>query len=189
MNERSLSYNLILYPNEDNSHYNALEKIKNSDYDYAYIVHNQDRNKKNELKKEHTHVTIRFRNSRYKNAVALELGITPNYMQKCNSLENSLKYLIHFNDPEKYQYSIDEVYGTLKQKLIQILDNIDIPESEKLLSIMNYINSYRAYLTLTDLLRYLCTTPLLPVYKKYSYSIKTVLDEHNIYYSTYRKSE
>lgn len=140
MNERSLSFNLILYPKEDNSHYNALVKIKNNfnnNYsEYAYIIHDKDSNNLGELKKEHVHCTIRFKNARWKNAVALELGITSNYLQKCNSLENSLKYLIHYNIKDKFQYSIEEVHGTLKHKLIQILDNFDIPESEKLLSII-----------------------------------------------------
>lgn len=189
MNEKSRTWNLILYPKEDDSHYNALEYIKNNYIDYAYIIHDKDTNNKNELKKEHIHITIQFHNARYRNAIALELGITPNYMQKCISLENSLTYLIHYGLKNKYQYDIEEVHGNLKYKLIKILETIDISEEDKLSMIIDYISRYNAYLTYTAFTNYIITTPLLQIYKKYNYIINQIIYEHNIYYSTYSSSD
>lgn len=189
MNEKSRTWNLILYPNEDDSHYKALEYIKENYIDYAYIVHNQDKNKFNELKKEHVHLTIQFHNARYRNAIAIELGISPNYMQKCISLENSLTYLIHYGIKDKYQYDIEEVQGNLKFKLIKILETIDISEEDKLSMIIDYIARYNAYLTFTSFTNYIITTPLLSVYKKYNYIINQIIIEHNIQYSTYSNLE
>ena len=60
MNEKSRTWNILLYPNEDDTHYNALKLIENNYLDYAYIIHDKDKNNKNELKKQHVHLTIQF---------------------------------------------------------------------------------------------------------------------------------
>ena len=185
INEKSRTWNILLYPKEDDTHYQALELIKNKYIDYAYITHDKDTNNKNELKKEHVHLTIQFRNARYRNSIALELGISPNYMQKCDSLESSLKYLIHYNIKDKYQYDLSEVSGNLKFKLEKILETSDISENEKLHMIISYISSYYGFLTYSAFTNYIITTPLLNIYKKYNYLINKLIDEHNFIYTDY----
>lgn len=187
MNEKSRTWNILLYPKEDNTHYNALKYIENNYIDYAYIIHDKDKNKKNELKKEHVHLTIQFHNARYRNAIALELGIAPNYMQKCESLENSLKYLLHYGIKDKYQYDLSEIKGNLKFKLEKILETTDISENEKLSMIIDYISRYYGFLSYSAFTNYIITTPLLNTYKKYNYLVNQIINEHNIYYSTYKK--
>lgn len=189
INEKSRTWNLILYPNEDDTHYQALKHIENTYLDYAYIEHNQDRTKTNELKKPHVHLTIRFNNARYRNSIALELGISPNYMQKCESLEKSLQYLIHYGIKDKYQYDLSEVKGNLKEKLEKILETTDLTENEKLSNIISYINSYYGYLSMGAFMNYITTTPLLNTYRKFAYSIHQLIYEHNLFYTEYNKKE
>ena len=186
-NLKSRNWNLILYPKEDDSHYKALQYIINNYSEYAYIEHDRDINSNGELKKSHTHITIRFHNARYQSSIALELGIPANYMQKCNDFESSLKYLIHYGDTEKFQYSIDDIYGTLKDKLINILDSIDLNENDKLLEIVRYISQYNSYLSISQFITYICNTPLLSTYRKFSFSIHQMINEHNVYYTSYNK--
>lgn len=136
---RAKSFNLVLYP-EDESHVKALERIK-STYDYAYILHDMDTDDNGEIKKEHWHVVIRFTNARWNTALAKDLGITPNYIEESQSFKKSLLYLIHYYEPEKYQYSIDCVYGPLKKVLQSYIINEGKTEGEKVLEIFEEIDN------------------------------------------------
>lgn len=109
------NYTLILYP-EDITHMYALTIIQEK-YDYAMIKHDKDILESGELKKEHYHVIIHFKNARYKKAIAKELGIEENYLTGCD-LKAQLRYLIHIDDKDKYQYDMEEVEGTQNMKKI-----------------------------------------------------------------------
>ena len=185
-NCRSLNWNLVLYPNEDESHKNALEYIeKNYDY-YAYINHDMDIDKNGDLKKEHTHVVIKFKNYRWKNAIAEELRIPANYLEKCNNLDSSLKYLIHFENQDKYQYDLSLVKGRLRERLNNLINHYDMTESEKYVELMDFIHRYPTYLTLHDFMKYVCSTPLFSVYRRNATSFHMLIKEHNIEVVTHR---
>ena len=113
---RSRVHMLLLYPS-DESHVLALEKITLS-YDYAYILHNKDIAEDGSIKKHHWHVVLRFNQAVWSSAICKELGIEHNYIENVKRFDNALQYLIHYNDTDKAQYSVDEVFGNLKQKLL-----------------------------------------------------------------------
>ena len=98
---KSRNFCILLYPLEDKTHYCALEYIK-LNFEYAFIEHNEDYDKNGEIKKSHTHVVLQFSNQKWNTALADEIGISLNYIERCRSLENALDYLIHFNDRKKY---------------------------------------------------------------------------------------
>lgn len=177
-NERSLNWCLVLYPEEDKSHKKALEYIQKN-YSCAYITHDMDLLEDGTLKKVHTHIVIKFNNYRWRNAIAEELGITPNYLEKCRNLENALKYLIHFNNEEKYQYDIENVHGTLKNKLNMYLNNTDKTESEKVLELIDFINTTPDFLTLNYFIQYVCSIGLYDIYRRSATTFIKLLDEHN----------
>lgn len=177
-NERSLNWCLVLYPSEDDTHKKALDYII-SHYSYAYIVHNRDILDDGSLKKEHTHIVIKFNNYRWRNAIADELGITPNYLEKCRNLENALKYLIHFNNEDKAQYDISEVHGDLSLKLINYLDNTEKSESDKVLELLDFINNIDGFLTYNTFVKYVCSIGLFDIYRRSALTFIKLIDEHN----------
>lgn len=178
-NERSISWALVLYPNEDPKHKNALDFILNNYQKYAYIKHDKDLLDNGELKKEHYHVIISFNNYRWRNAIAEELQITPNYLEKIRNLENSLKYMIHFNNSDKYQYSVEEVKGTLKQKLIAFINSTDKSESDKVIELLDFLESQKSYVKLSDFLRYVCSINMYDIYRRSASTFIRLLEEHN----------
>ena len=99
---RDRKFCLLLYP-DDKSHMEALEKIKAS-YDYAYVLHDKDAlEETGEIKKAHYHVVlISGKNAIWSSALSKDLGITPNYIQRCKNVDRALEYLVHFNEEEKY---------------------------------------------------------------------------------------
>lgn len=178
-NERSTNWALVLYPSEDSTHKKALDYIINNYSKYAYIKHDSDLLDNGDLKKEHYHVVIQFTNYRWRNAVADELQITPNYLEKIRNLENSLKYLIHFNNSDKYQYDISLVQGTLKQKLIGYLNTTDKSESDKVIELLDFLESQKGYVNLSNFLRYVCSINMYDIYRRSASTFIRLLEEHN----------
>lgn len=174
---RSRNFCLVLYPNEDTSHKEALKIIKEN-YDYASIVHDNDLNEKKELKKEHTHVVLRFKNAIWNTALAKDLKITENYIEKCRNLDKSLMYLIHFNDIDKFQYEYEKVEGTLKDMLYRIINNVDNDENERVQELVEYITS-KDYITVKEFSKYCIKTGKWDVFRRSSSIFLELIRENN----------
>lgn len=88
------------------------------------ILHDRDvDNITGEIKKPHYHFVVRFQNARWNTSLSEDLNITPNYIEESRSLKRSLLYLIHYYDEDKYQYSLEDVEGSLKGRLLEIIKN------------------------------------------------------------------
>lgn len=132
--------------------------------DYAYIVHDKDKNNDGELKAPHIHLIMRFKNNQPQNVkyISKWFNLTPNFVSKIKSkkFEDAIKYLIHLNAPEKFQYLIDEVTSNFDVKKVidnekeqneldEILDRIlngEIREYNKTIEIDPKILTYKARL-------------------------------------------
>ncbi len=174
---RAKSFNLVLYP-EDETHVQALEKIKSS-YDYAYILHDQDINEDGELKKQHYHVVLSFKNAKWNTALADELGITANYIEESRSLKRSLLYLIHYYDENKFQYPVDRVFGSLKRRLETYINGEGKTESEKVIEIFEEIDSIDNYIDYTIFVKHIAKIGYWDVLRRSSFLILRYLDDHN----------
>lgn len=184
-NERSLHWALVLYPSEDPTHKLALDYILENYSKYAYICHDKDILDDGSTKKVHYHIVVSFSNYRWRNAIAEELKITPNYLEKIRNLENALKYLIHYNNSNKYQYAIDDVHGTLKQKLEAYINTQDKTESEKVLELLCYIEETSTFLKLSDFIRFVCNNNMYDIYRRSATTFVKLIEEHNVNF--YRK--
>lgn len=185
---RDRKFCLLLYP-EDETHVKALEIIK-SNYDYAVIEHNRDCDENGELKKEHWHVVLKTENNAIWNtALAKELGIVPNYIQRCRNLERALMYLIHFNEHNKIQYDVKEVQGTLKKRLKLALAKDDKTEQEKVEELLSIIVSSSNKLRFTDILYCAIARGYYDVVRRASSIFMKAIDEHNILVDEIYKSE
>jgi len=58
-----------------------------------------------ELKKPHVHFICKFpKSGRYFHAIASELGVSASTINRCSNLFRAFEYLVHRNDPDKFQY-------------------------------------------------------------------------------------
>lgn len=159
---RSRTFDLLLY-DEDESHKEALKKL-DTGYKYIAIKHDKDvwsdddklpdGVKVGDLKKAHWHVIIRFPQGRWDTAIAKELGIAINYIQKCVSYEGSLLYLIHKGLPDKYQYSPDECIGNLTKDLEKALE-CDSDLNDRVMSVLSILDE-RDFWTVRSFLEVAC---------------------------------
>lgn len=156
---RCRNFDLLLY-DEDETHKACLEKLATG-YKYIAIKHDKDRWTEDDeipdgvsvgdLKKAHWHVIIKFPQGRWNTAVAAELGIALNYIQRCVSYEGSLVYLVHRGMPHKHQYEPGECVGTLVKDLEKALDN-ETDLNERAMDVLDILDekefwTTRAFLT------------------------------------------
>lgn len=108
---------IITYLNEEDLH-NILESKldKGIITNYAYINHDRDVTKEGELKKAHRHCIILCKSpvlgSRIQNwfkGINDEGGESNTFVEKLKSKKEGFAYLTHENNPEKYQYSREDV--------------------------------------------------------------------------------
>lgn len=80
---------------------------------YAIIIHDKDILPSWELKKKHFHIVMTFKNATTIGAVARGLGLESQYIEKIRTTTKSaMLYLVHRNNPEKYQYDAKDVIAS-----------------------------------------------------------------------------
>lgn len=180
---RSRNYCAVLYP-EDSTHTACVEKLTNGGYNFAAILHDkdvyEDGEKKGEFKKPHWHIVIKFSNAVWNVPTATELGIEPNYLQKCSSVDSALLYLVHEGNPDKYQYEQEAVFGPLKNRLSVLLAEDD--EGARAVKIADIIDTCPGPIGYSELLRKAVAAGLYADLRRMGAFAVGMLREHNFEY-------
>lgn len=124
-------YTSVLYPQEDVTHKQALERLLNYSslwgWKYWYIMHDKDKKEgSDELKKPHVHLVVQTPRKMSLKTIATRLQVDENYIQPVDSLYGMLRYLCHMDDPDKYQYPVEVVKSNYKY-----IDYINILSTDK----------------------------------------------------------
>lgn len=177
---------LVLYP-EDPAHVAAMEKLKGGGYDFLAILHDSDvwesdgeNHKKGDLKKPHWHIVLRFSpNALWNTSVANDLGIEPNYLEKCRNLNKALLYLVHKEHLDKFQYDLENVFGSqsLKQVLSKLLTEED--EGLRVLSIIAMVEESDAVISKTEFLKRACREGYYGELRRMGAWATDIIKEHN----------
>ena len=184
-NPRSRAWCMVLYP-EDDSHVQCIELLQTKGVSFACILHDKDVWEKDESpnhvagepKKPHWHVVLYVKNPRYRNSLAEEFGIKPNYLEVCRSRDSALLYLVHDGYPDKYQYDIDDVFGSLVSNLEKLLLCED--EESRVMAIVDMIDKSPTRLTYRDILKKVCENKLYGDFRRMGSGVRYLLDEHNM---------
>ena len=171
------TFAMVLYKDSTSYDYKKIIKYIEKNYKYyAYIEHDKDE----EDKKKHTHVLVHFDNKRYNTGVAKELNIPSNYVVNANLIPY-LRYLIHFDDEEKHQYSVDEVHGSLVPRLKEVISSNKKTESEMVSFIMSFIFEFTGFLTITDLSQFVIQNGCYSAFRRNYTFFKDLVLDHNKY--------
>lgn len=117
MAKTDYKWSVELYPDATNYDCDSvLESLDSAFTHWAYIMHDMDVHEETgELKKSHIHVvgirlTEKGENSPCgKDTVCNALGIPANYIEPCKSVNAMVRYLVHADNPEKYQYDRKQI--------------------------------------------------------------------------------
>lgn len=100
----------VLYP--DSTTYDlqkVLSRLEDIFTDFAYITHDMDVDEMGTVKKAHIHWCGKRSSPAPLSTIANALAIEENAIEFCKNWKYSLRYLIHADHPDKYQYTPDKV--------------------------------------------------------------------------------
>ena len=177
---RDRKFCAVLYP-EDATHAACIEKLKTGGYNFAAILHDkdvyEDGEHKGEPKKPHWHVVLKFPNAVWAEPLAKELGIAPNYLERCKALDAALLYLVHAGYDEKAQYDLEQVFGTLSTRLASLLRDDD--ESTRALTIYDLIRNSPGIVTYSELFEKACKAGLYGDFRRKGSGVMYLIKDHN----------
>lgn len=112
MEKKSRTFLGVLYP--DSETYDCAEVLARFPEvfeEWAYVTHDMDVDENGELKKAHIHWVGKLKTPSLISVVAggHKLGVPANSVEFCKSWKHAVRYLIHKDTPEKYQYAPDSV--------------------------------------------------------------------------------
>lgn len=178
MKDKYRLFEMILYL--ETSSYNIDDVLKNirGERYYAYSLHDQDLDSEGKLKKPHYHMVIRFDNARTISGVAKKFGVPENLVNHIRNERSYVRYLIHFDDQDKFQYNeSDIVCSRSYERFIHKCFDDKETEDEILNNIFNHIDElveyFRSYNKLIPyLIRFINENCYETIYKRYRFEIK-----------------
>lgn len=136
----SRAWELVLYPDAEN--YCCDEVIANAvQYfeQWAYILHDSDITADGDSKKTHYHFYGKCSTPRTPQNVVNVIGVPLESIRNVNKWKSAIRYLIHADNPEKFQYEPDSVSANFP------LDGIfTISDDKQARLIMQYILESRS---------------------------------------------
>lgn len=175
---RARTFELMIYPDNQN-HVDALSYIKKNFDEYCYILHDKDKLDDGTLKKAHWHIVLRFKNAIWNTALAKQLGIEEKWIQDIKNFDRCLEYLVHFNEPTKHQYAVDDVHGILRKRLEFNLNKGEKSLEEKVDNILDYISQQEQRITITQMVRYVNSNDLYSTFRQGFAMYSRIIEEHN----------
>lgn len=174
----SRTYGIITYP--DN--YELNEKLRT--YNYACIFHHSDvwthedertnpNHKEGEKKEPHIHWILRFDNTRSINRLAADLGLNVGRLEAIRCLSAQIRYLIHYDDPEKFQYDKSEIEHTFP---IDSFFKSYIEEDDGFHLLFDYILN-TDNINWVALTKYALDNNCIKVLRRYSYHFNCILND------------
>lgn len=136
--ERTRNWTIIVYPES------APENWKDilDSYHIGWLcspLHDKDVNPDGDLKKAHWHVVLVFENKKsFAQIKEIADRINSPIPQKVEGIRGMVRYLIHLDNPEKYQYSKDDIENHGVYDIERYFKNSST-DRQTLIEIVNYI--------------------------------------------------
>ena len=144
---RSRLWEIILY-GESNVDIALIAYLQSADaalldgLEYVGILHDQDLDDEGNPKKPHMHILFRFPFARTGAAVAKSFRLGYNQVSPVHSWRAACRYLVHANQPEKYQYPEGAVFGSLAYEAICYIRETSFDIKSPFVCILDVLSSY-----------------------------------------------
>lgn len=174
---RSCHFSLVLYL-DDLSHMDAINSLDRNGYQYAGCIHDMDVDKDGNKLKDHCHLVISFPRQKDLSALSRELGVAANYIEPVRNKVSALRYLIHLDDLDKFQYDPSLIFGTLSESTVALIAG-GTTEEEKVKSLLVLLDSMPKPCSYRRFLIACCDAHLYSTFRRLGHVLKALMDEHN----------
>lgn len=177
---RSRTWMVLLYE-DDPTHKQVLEeRLSDLDWNYAGRQHDKD-----DGVKEHHHVVVLFKDGRKNTDIALDLGIDKRWLRAWDRKKKALRYLCHRDNPEKFQYSTDGMYGTIAEQAVAACSKgNELSEVQSVLEITKQLDEIEGFVSYSFFLNIMAQNGLYATFRRMGNLASKLIDEHN---AAYRK--
>lgn len=132
----------VLYPDAEN--YVCEEVLARLDdvfSEWAYILHDSDVDDEGNPKKPHIHWVGKLENATSIQAISdgKHLGVPERDIEFCRNWKSSVRYLVHKDDSEKFQYVLDGIVTNIASEALELLMAGRASEAYKVRMIRDYI--------------------------------------------------
>lgn len=109
-NNRTRNWTFIVYP--ESAPENWREILQEQHINFAVSpCHDKDVNPTGELKKAHYHVLLAFDSVKsYSQVLDITTSLNATIPQKVESVVGLIRYFVHIDNPEKYQYDMKDIF-------------------------------------------------------------------------------
>lgn len=172
---RSRTWMILLYE-DDPTHKAVLDgKLADLDWDYAGRKHDQD-----EGVKPHHHIVVLFKNGRKAADVAADLGIEARWLRAWDRKKKALRYLCHKDNPNKFQYSPDGIYGSIAETAVaQCSKGDQLSETQSVQEIVAFLDSIEGFVSYSFFLSIMAEKGLFSVFRRMGVLGTKLIEEHN----------
>lgn len=178
-NKRVRNYLGVIY--EDDERFDNQLFNLSQEKDAIWIKHDKDLDDEGNVKKPHYHFVIQLKNACTLSSIAKRLEVNENMLEYVKNVNSSLKYLIHYNDDNKYNYDMNDVQSNsekLKRRFLDLVSK-DTPETDKMVSIYEFIHKQNDYIDFNILFKYAVKNNIWDAYRRNYAIIKDLVNDHN----------
>lgn len=167
-------FNIILY-NFPTSDLFLLLGVK----EYAFIEHDLDINENGEIKKIHYHLYVKLHKKKTFGGVYeiinkwKENSTQPHLIENTLNVAKTIRYLIHKDDIDKYQYNINDILSNFD---IQKYFSIEISDSQFISNVLELIKE-KEITTFTQLTYYAIENGKIDIIMKRAYFFQLLIKE------------
>lgn len=171
---------LILYEIEDI--YNCITICKTNGFDYAYIYHDKDlKDDLSNFKKAHYHFQVYAKNQKEINKWCEIFCINSSRVQKIENKVKAIRYLIHADNNDKFQYNIEDINNSFP--IIQYFNKLINDETCEIDLIFSYIFITKRYLGVKEIIDFVLENNIWSTFRRNYSIIKDLLIEHNLMFT------
>ena len=178
-NKRVRNYLGVIY--EDDERFDNQLFNLSQEKDAIWIKHDKDLDDEGNVKKPHYHFVIQLKNACTLSSMAKRLEVNENMLEYVKNVNSSLKYLIHYNDDNKYNYDAKDIQSNsekLKRRFLDLVSK-DTPETDKMIGIYEFIQKQKDYIDPNILFKYAVKNNIWDAYRRNYAIIKDLVNNHN----------
>lgn len=162
--------------------YNGIKVCEKNNFEYAFIFHDKDiKDDLSDFKKEHYHFQVYYSNQKQLEKWGELFNVPLTRVQKISNKQSAIRYLIHADNNDKYQYDISNINTNME--IIKYFDKLISNESNEIDLLISYIDYHKRHIAVKELINYVLDNNIWGTFRRNYSILKDLLNEHNLLFT------